>query len=53
MSPQPDSQSDSPQSMVIMPGGIVMGGATTVTGGEIRFSATKVLIDALFASEFE
>lgn len=53
MSPQPDPTGDQPKSMVIVPGGIVIGGFTTVTGGESRFSATKVRIDPLFASDFE
>jgi hypothetical protein len=52
MSPQPDSINDLPKSMVIVPGGVVIGG-TTVAGSEIRFSATKVFIDPLFASDFE
>jgi len=53
MSPQPDSESDYPGAMMIVPGGIVVGGSTTVAGNEARFSATKVLIDPLFASDFE
>jgi len=35
--------------MVIVPGGIVIGGNTLVASGERRFSATKVLVDPLFA----
>jgi hypothetical protein len=53
MSPQPDSHNDVPASMVVVPGGVVIGGATRVTGGELRFSVTKVKIDPLFASNFE
>jgi uncharacterized delta-60 repeat protein len=44
---------DSPRAMVIVPGGIVVGGSTTVSGGEIRFSAAKVRIDLLYADGFE
>jgi len=39
--------------MVIVPGGVVVGGGTQVTGGEVRYSVTKVRIDPLFASGFE
>jgi hypothetical protein len=39
--------------MVIVPGGIVVGGSTTASGGEIRFSAAKVGIDLLYADGFE
>ena len=53
MSPQPDAEDDLPRAMVIVPGGIVIGGSTTVVGGENHFSATKVSIDPLFASGFE
>jgi uncharacterized delta-60 repeat protein len=53
MSPQPDSEDDLPRAMVIVPGGIVIGGSTTIVGGEKHFSATKVSIDPLFASGFE
>lgn len=53
MSPQPDSKGDYPNSMVIVPGGILIGGSTVVSSGETRFSVTKVLIDQLFASDFE
>jgi hypothetical protein len=39
--------------MVIMPGGIVIGGSTNITGGETRFVATKMRTDLLFADDFE
>jgi len=53
MSPQPDSFDDDPRSMVIVPGGILVGGTTAVTSGEQRFTVTKVSTDLLFASDFE
>ena len=53
MSPQPDSFDDDPRSLVIVPGGILVGGTTAVTSGEQRFTVTKVSIDLLFASDFE
>ena len=43
---------DNPSALVIVPGGIVIGG-NTMTSSEARFSATKVKIDLLFASDFE
>ena len=54
MSPEaPNAVSDAPESMVIVPGGIVVGGYTVVTSGEVRFSAAKERIDLLFADDFE
>ena len=53
MSPEPDSRSDSPAAMVIVPGGIVIAGTTQVTSNEARFSAAKIKIDLLYASDFE
>ena len=49
----PNVRSDDPASMVIMPGGIVIGGSTEITGGETRFVATKMRIDLLFADDFD
>jgi uncharacterized delta-60 repeat protein len=49
----PNVRSDDPASMVIMPGGIVIGGSTAITGGETRFVATKLRTDLLFANDFE
>ncbi|HSC12663.1 MAG TPA: hypothetical protein VLC97_16960 [Rhodanobacteraceae bacterium] len=49
----PDARSDDPASMVIMPGGIVIGGSTELNGGESRFVATKLRTDLLFANDFE
>jgi hypothetical protein len=37
---------------VIVPGRIVIGGSTAVSG-EVRFTATGMQIDLLFASDFE
>jgi uncharacterized delta-60 repeat protein len=48
----PNVQTDFPHSLVIVPGGIVVGG-TTGANGENRFTATKVQIDLLFAADFE
>ena len=53
MSSAADPRSDSPNSMVVMPGGIVLGGSTTDTSPETRFVATKVRIDQLFRGHFE
>jgi hypothetical protein len=53
LSPQGNVVTDSPRAMVIVPGGIIVGGATTVSGGEVRFSAAKVSIDTLYANGFE
>jgi len=49
----PNVQTDLPHSLVIVPGGIVVGGTTTGANGEDRFTATKVQIDLLFAADFE
>ena len=48
----PNVKTDFPNSLVIVPGGIVIGG-TTGANGEDRFVATKVQIDLLFAADFE
>ena len=48
----PNVISDYPNSLVIVPGGIVIGGATSANG-EDRFTATKVQIDLLFAADFD
>ena len=53
MSNRPDPMSDYPNSMVIVPGGIVLGGTTHASGGVEGFSATKVQIDLLFGSDFD
>ena len=48
-----DFRSDAPRSMVIVPGGVVIGGSTTLDGFVTGFSATKIRIDPLFAADFE
>lgn len=59
MSPgAPNVLTDYPLSMVIVPGGIIVGGSTDLTTdqmtvSEIRFSAAKERIDLLFADDFE
>lgn len=54
MSPEaPNVITDMTYSMVIVPGGIVVGGFTEVKSNEIRFSAAKERIDLLFADDFE
>ena len=45
--------SDSPMSLIIVGGGIVLGGYTKLKNGEERFSAAKEMIDLLFADDFE
>jgi len=52
MSTQADVQTDRPESLVIVPGRVIVGG-TTSTSGEIRFVATGMQIDLLFAADFE
>jgi uncharacterized delta-60 repeat protein len=49
----PNVLSDYPMSMVIVGGGILVGGSTTVNGGETRFSVTKTRTDLLLAADFE
>jgi uncharacterized delta-60 repeat protein len=57
MSPQTDTyRNDSPASMVLVPGGVVVGGYTSAgddTQTETRFSATAMRVDLLFAADFE
>jgi uncharacterized delta-60 repeat protein len=53
MSSRADSMSDYPDSMVVVPGGIVIGGTTHASGPVQGFSVTKVQIDLLFGSDFE
>jgi uncharacterized delta-60 repeat protein len=52
MSPESDARGDSPAAMVIVPGGIIIAGSTQATS-ETRFSAAKIKIDLLYASDFE
>ena len=52
MSTQAAVVTDTPQSLVIVPGRIVIGGSTAVSG-EVRFTATGMQIELLFASDFE
>jgi hypothetical protein len=49
----PNVLSDYPTSMVIVGGGIIVGGSTSVNGGETRFSVTKTRTDLLLAADFE
>jgi len=49
----PNVLSDYPSSLVMVPGGMVVAGSTSVTSNESRFSATRVRIDLLFAADFE
>lgn len=50
----PNVISDYPASVVIVPGGIVVGGFTQIQiTGELRFTAAKEKIDLLFADDFE
>ncbi|HZX92122.1 MAG TPA: hypothetical protein VFE67_15920 [Rudaea sp.] len=53
MTYEANATGDSPEAMVIVPGGAVIAGATAVNNSENRFSATKVMLDPLFASDFE
>ena len=52
MSTQANVVTDTPQSLVILPGRVVIGGSTAVSG-EVRFTATGMQIDLLFAADFE
>jgi len=44
---------DELRSMVLVPGGTLVGGYTQVNSGELRFSVTKMQVDLLFANDFE
>lgn len=52
MSTQANVVTDNPQSLLIVPGRVIVGGSTSVSG-EIRFVATGMQIDLLFAGDFE
>jgi len=51
-STQANVVTDTPTSLVIVPGRIVIGGSTSISG-ELRFTATGMQIDLLFAGDFE
>lgn len=52
MSTQANVATDTPRSLLIVPGRVIVGGSTTASG-EIRFTATGMQIDLLFAADFE
>ena len=52
MSTQANVVTDTPQSLVILPGRVIVGGSTSISG-ESRFVATGMQIDLLFAADFE
>jgi len=52
MSTQANVVTDNPASLVIVPGRIVIGGSTSIPG-ELRFTATGMQIELLFAGDFE
>ena len=52
MSTQANVVTDTPRSLVIVPGRVIIGGSTSASG-EIRFVATGMQIDLLFAADFE
>ena len=52
MSTQANVLTDTPGSLVIVPGRVIVGGSTSASG-EIRFVATGMQIDLLFAADFE
>ena len=43
---------DTPRSLVIVPGRVIIGGSTGISS-ETRFTATGMQIDLLFAADFE
>jgi len=52
MSTQANVVTDTPRSLVIVPGRVIVGGSTGISG-ETRFTATGMQIDLLFAGDFE
>lgn len=46
-------ESDSVSSMILVPGGVVVAGHTSVQSNETRFSAAKETIELIFADDFE
>ena len=49
----PNVTNDTVASLVVVGGGVIIGGYSTVSSGESRFVATKMRIDLLFSNGFE